>query len=408
MSGSIVLLAQRVLLVTAIITTLSTPLFAEDSDSLLGDWGGAKSALEDAGISTEAVVIGDVMGVVSGGRDKGTYQVFLYQLGAEVDTEKAGLWKDGTFLINMIGISGGPIYTRTGDFQVSSNIDGLGVDTLTLYEAWYEHSFLDGNLTVLAGLHEFNSEFYLLDYSSALLNSSFGFGPELSQIGNSTYPSTAMAARIRVQPTDDSYGMFAVYDGVPGNPNNLQGTQVILNRDDGLFFATEFGITSTEEDTLEHYYKVALGAWYRTTDFTDFAEKERSNNGGGYFIAERKILSEEDASQGLGMFVQVGATQGDRNIMGQYLGAGLHYTGLIANRDEDITTVGVAHARHGKSYTRFDETATPSETAFEFSYRAAVSHGLTIQPDIQYIINPGTDKEVDHALVVGTRLEVLF
>ena len=33
---------------------------------------------------------------------------------------------------------------------------------------------------------------------------------------------------------------------------------------------------------------------------------------------------------------------------------------------------------------------------------------LAIQPDIQYVINPGTSKSVDDALVIGTRFEIVI
>ena len=395
-------------LLLAILTLNTSIINAQESDTLFGNWRGLKDTLEESGITAEASIIGDAMGVVSGGLDKGVTQVFLYQLGTEIDTEKAGLWKDGTFLFSAIGITGGPLYDRTGDFQFADNIDGYGVDTFTLYEAWYEHSFMDGDLTLLTGLHEYNSEFYALDYAYALINSSFAFGPELSQIGNSTYPITALTARVRIQPSENSYAMFAVYDGVPGNPNNLQGTQVILNKNDGVFYAAEAGITSSEEDTETDYFKLALGAWHRTTDFTDYQERQRADTSGGYLIGERKIYNEGDSTQGLGAFFQAGVTQGDRYFIAQYFGAGLHYTGLFTGRDEDITAIGIAQARTGSAYTDFDTNAVSAETAYEISYRAALGHGISIQPDIQYISNPGLSKDLSHALVVGTRLEVSF
>jgi porin len=380
----------------------------EAPDTLFGNWGGIKDSLQESGITSEVSMISDLLGLVSGGTNKGTNYVGTYWFSASIDTEAAGLWENGTFLFSAFGLHGDPLYQRVGDYQYSSNIDGYGVDTFSLYEAWYEHSFMDGKLSVLAGIHEYYSDFYYLDYSAVLINSSFAFGPELSQIGNSTYPITALAARIRVELAENSYAMFAVYDGIPGNPNNLKGTHIDLKKSDGLFYAAEIGITSSEENTPTDYYKIALGGWYRTTNFSDYAEIERSNNGGGYLIGERKIYNEEDSSQGLGVFAQIGATQGDRNIMGQYYGAGLHYTGLIEGRDQDITSFGVAHVRSSSDYKNFDENARASETAIELSYRAAIGHGLTLQPDIQYIVNPGANKDVDHALVVGTRIQIDF
>jgi porin len=381
----------------------------QEYDALFGSWGGLKDSLLESGITIEAAVTGNIMGLVSGGLDRGIYQTFAYQLTTTIDSESAGLWSNGTFLFSGLALTGGPLHNKVGDYQWSSNIDSYGVDTLQLYEAWYEHSFMEGKLTVLAGLHEYNSDFYSLDYASTLINSSFAFGPEVSQVGNSTYPITSLAARVRIQPTENSYLALAVYDGVPGNPKNYGRTSVILEKKDGLFYAAEAGITSTEEDSVTDYFKLAVGGWYQTTNFIDYADRERSNNSGAYIIAERKILSEEsDPAQGLGVFGQFGLAQGDRNFIAQYLGAGLHYTGLICGRDLDIATFGVASAMHGDDYLNDIEGSVRAETALEASYRINLGHGIAIQPDVQYIVNPGLTTDENHAVVVGTRIDIIF
>ena len=46
------------------------------------------------------------------------------------------------------------------------------------------------------------------------------------------------------------------------------------------------------------------------------------------------------------------------------------------------------------------------ETAIELTYRARITDGLEVQPDIQYIVNPGTDPALDNALVFGIRIEL--
>jgi porin len=37
-----------------------------------------------------------------------------------------------------------------------------------------------------------------------------------------------------------------------------------------------------------------------------------------------------------------------------------------------------------------------------------VTEWLTVQPDVQYVVNPGTDPALDDALVVGLRFEIAF
>lgn len=381
----------------------------QEYDALFGSWSGLRDQWAESGVTVEAVVTGDVMGLVSGGLDRGLYQTFAYQLTATVDTAAAGMWENGTFMFSGIALTGQPLNSYVGDYQWSNNIDSFGVDTLQIYEAWYEHSFLDGDVSILFGMHDYNSDFYYLDYASVLIQSSFGFGVDVSQVTNSTYPVTSLATRLRVQPTKNSYAAFAVYDAVPGSPNNYGRTTVSVSKKDGYFYAGEVGLTSDEEESVTDYFKVAVGGWFQTTDFVDYADKERSNNGGAYIIGERKVFSEEeDPGQGLGVFGQFGIAPGSRNFIGQYIGAGVHYTGLLPCRDQDIFAAGVASAMHGNQYLDQIPDSRRAETALEVSYRFNVGHGIAIQPDVQYIVNPGLTTEQNHAVVVGTRIDINF
>ena len=46
------------------------------------------------------------------------------------------------------------------------------------------------------------------------------------------------------------------------------------------------------------------------------------------------------------------------------------------------------------------------ETAIELTYRVQAMPWLALQPDVHYIINPGTDPALDNAWVVGLRFEL--
>ena len=164
-------------------------------------------------------------------------------------------------------------------------------------------------------------------------------------------------------------------------------------------------MVSPEDGDAGDHYKLAGGYWLHTTDFEDFAGTEHSSNSGFYGIGEMALWSETDAEQGLGAFIQTGFARADRNMFRNYFGAGLRYVGLIPDRNEDVLALGVNRAQTGDAY----RTATGSdaaEIAIELTYRLALLPYLAIQPDFQYIINPGTDKNIDDAVVLSTRVEV--
>ena len=72
--------------------------------------------------------------------------------------------------------------------------------------------------------------------------------------------------------------------------------------------------------------------------------------------------------------------------------------------------LAVARAQLGRTARR---AAAPArldkhETIIELTYARAVTDWLTVQPDVQYIINPGWDPALGNALVGGVRLNFAF
>lgn len=314
------------------------------------------------------------------------------------------MWRNGTFNIYLLANSGGDPSTRIGDFQIASNIEAD--NTFKIYEAWYEHRFLDDKFSILGGLHDYNSEFYMLEYGSFFINSSFGIAPEVSQVGPSIFSTTALASRLSLQPVENTYLKAVVYDGVPGDPGEPKGTHINFDRGDGLFLGIEGALLAGKDPFESGYYKLGLGGWFHTMEFEDFNGITRDDNNGLYFIGEKNLFSEETSSQGLGMFLQLGFAETDRNQIDLYIGAGINYKGLIPNRNEDVFGMAVAHASTSDDFINANPGTDNGETAVELSYQFGITPWLIVQPDLQYIINPGMVSTVNDALVFDLRLMI--
>lgn len=390
-----------------------TPRFAtgEYGESLSAMLG-LDSALNDRGIAIEAVLTSDFLYNARGGLRRDGTILGNFDLTFELDTAKAGGWKGGTFFVYGLGNwnSGGFISDITGDLQVTSNIEAS--QAVRLYEAWYEHRFAADRFSVLLGLHDFNSEFDATEYGSMFINSSFGVSADIAQTAPSIFPTTALALRVRVQPTEDSYLLAAVYDGKPGDPYDSRRTTIKLTKDDGIFAALETGLAHGEAGRAD-YYKLGVGGWLQTAEVENFDGEFYDRNFGIYLIGEKTLFTECDGAQGLGAFVQFGYADEDRNRLAYYWGAGLRYVGLIPGRDRDEAGVAVASAWNGADFVGYSRrvASTPverTETVIEAAYRAEVLPGVILQPDLQYIINPSMDPELDNALQLGIRLEMSF
>jgi porin len=403
-------LLSILLLASVLVLTAGCLLPAQASDGpapaapyLLGGWGGQRQALEDDGLTFEGAVITEFVVTLRGGRHQGSVVLGNIDLTMALDTEQADWWPGGTFFVDLLGDVGGNPVSFVGASQVTSNIEAI--DAFRVFEAWYEHRFGQNTFSLLVGLYDYNAEFYVLDNAQVFLNSSFGIGPEVAQVGPSIFPVTALAGRIKYQPVPHIYVTAILHDGVPGDPGNPRRTNIILRQSDGLFYGLELGLTPPGDRADSRHYKVAVGAWYHDTDFEDFNTQRRSHNGGIYALGEITVWREHDLSQGLGIFGQVGHASSERNQIALYLGAGLTYTGVFPRRDSDVLGFAVAQARNSEAFLSTQPDRHRAETVLEFTYRARILSALSLQPDVQYVIHPGTNPLLENALVFTLRVE---
>lgn len=351
-----------------------------------GGWGGMRDVLEAHGASLQGLYTGEVVETFAGGalNKSGTIYHDNLDLTLNIDTGKAGLWNGGTLWLYALQNHGrDPSAAMIGDLQTASNI-AVPHDQFRLFEAWYNQDFGEGAVSLLAGLHNLNSEFYVSDYGSLFLNSSFGIGPELSaNVPSSIFPKAGLGVRLRVKPSDASYLQAAIYDG---DPATLE-----LHSAEGYLDIAEAGYSIDGSN-----YK--LGCWRHSADkIRSDSATIYSSDYGFYGVVDQELVKfGTSTSSSLGLFVQLGWVPSDRNDVTGYFGTGLHLHGPFPGRGED--DVGLAMARA--------TTHKDAETALELTYRFVANDWLALRPDFQWIFNPGGDKSMPTAKVGMLRFEV--
>ncbi len=295
-----------------------------------------------------------------------------------------------------------------GDAQGVSNIDAPRATRL--YEAWLDWASPADRFSIRAGLYDLNSEFDSIETGGLFLGSAHGIGSDFSQTGlngPSIFPVTSLALRVRTALGAGGYGQFAILDGVPGDPNDPGSNEIDLSHDDGALAVAELGWAGDD------WRKLAVGAFAYAADFAPLTNPDGppdDGNEGWYAIADRTVWRRE--STALSAFVRVGQAEERFNPFKTYAGFGASLTGFSGARPDDELGLAVAMARTGsdfKASREVDEIGTDShETAIELTYRAPVSSWLTLQPDIQYIINPGADPAHDNALAIALRFELSY
>lgn len=401
-------------------------------NSLTGAWGGLRSEWAARGINVEGVYIGEVFANADGGKDRGHDYLDLFDLRLLLDMNKLAGWSGGSVLVSAVYNGGGSIGEYVGDAQGVSNIEAPR--GFKLYEAWVQQNLRSNRWSVLVGLYDINSEFDVTQSAGLFLNSSHGIGAEYAASGFAgppIYPFPALSVRLKTLFSSSFYAQAVIADGVPGDPNDDTDNAVIIRDEEGALLAGEIGwyrlarTGSTaktkgessrarrrhigREVSADYKLKLAFGAWRYTSDFEQLrsASARSAEDNGMYVLMDWKAYREpQDDAQGLAAFLRLGSADNQASRFNFYGGAGVAYTGLISGRNEDEIGFAVAVARTS-DYTR-TTSPTPldnNETVFELTYRMQLKPWLALQPNVQYVKNPGADPALADALVVGARLE---
>jgi len=346
-----------------------------ERDAVSGSWGGLRDSLQDQGINIELTYTGEMVRNFSGGVFNRSGSVYHDNLDLQLtaDSDKLGLWHGGRWLVYGLRNHGAlPSASLIGDLHTVSNIEAA--DQFIVYQAWYEQQWLGGRLSLLAGLHDLNAEFYITEYGNLFLNSSFGIGPDISgNVTASIFPRPGLGLRLRVQPSEQVYMQAAVYDGDTATR--------AIRRAEGRMMIAEAGYVMTGGAA----YK--LGCWRHSADRL-YAGRSFSGDYGVYGTIDQPLF-EFDGSGKLGLFLQYGWVPADRNSNIRYAGGGLHLQAPIPGRDEDVLGLAVARA----------DTHLDAETTLELTYSLVLTPWLSLQPSLQWIDNPGGDAMVRSARV---------
>lgn len=386
------------------IHTRSAPPAAESGDG------------EAPAVDLSVVYAADVWRNARGGVKRGWRYLDNLDVTLTVDGGRAMGWDGATIFLYGLYNNGASLTDElVGDLQTVSNIDA-GSKAARLYEAWVEQRFADDRASVKVGLYDLNSEFDTNDSNSLFINSSHGIGPDFSQSGAngpSIFPVTSLALRADYRLADNWLVRAAILDGVPGNVDRPKRTAVKLGDGDGALVVAEL-------EYADDRTKAAVGAWRYTAKFENLLATQRAGepveqrgNVGAYLFVERKLTREAtDSAQGLSGWVRLGFADDRFNPIGHYLGGGLVYSGPFAGRDEDQVGIGVARAALARRFRRVAELAgegvADAETNIELTYRMPIAPWLTLQPDVQYVIDPGGIRGRRDAVVIGVRTEIGF
>ena len=351
----------------------------------------------------------DIAGTLSGGLAKRGRVLDDLQIFGDLDLERAVGWKNATAHFQLLDNSGGRPNEDTGSLQGVDNIE-VARQRARLFEAWVEQSFGE-KASMRAGLYDLNSEFYANESAGLLLAPAFGIGSELAATGPngpSIFPSTALAARLRVTPNPHVYAQAVALNahaGVLGDPGGVE-----TSFDNGLLLVAEAGWTGNG--------KIAAGVWRYTRKQDDLrlttpdGDPAPATAQGAYLLLERALTrGDRNAPRHATAFARLGLSDGDTTAFHGGWQAGVLVKRVFAGRPDSAFSIGLNQALLSRKYrdNALDDgrRLSGSERAIEVAYADKIGP-VTIQPDLQYVKDPGGDRALGHALVAAVRFGVAF
>ncbi len=377
-------------------------------DHASGSWFGARNTLLSHGVDFFGGMSAEVWGNPTGGIRPGATGNVLFNFGVEIDLETLAGWQGATLHNSWFAPLGRDLSAQNvgNTFTVSN---AVAYNSLYLYELWFQQ--VVGPLSVRVGQLAADTEFAGSDHGALFLNSAFGWPPFLS--GNlpnvgPAFPKGTPGARVALTPVEWLTLQSAVYQGNPyEDAANRTGTRWHIGGDNGWTWMHEAQLRWNPEGRPG---QLKLGAWTHTGRFADLLDETRTHSGnyGFYGVIDQTFWRPDpEGEAGLGWFVRAGGSPKSCNLFAFYADSGFTWRGITPSRADD--TLGLAVAWGCLSSAAREATQSRrSEVALELTYQCQVTPWMSIQPDVQWIIQPGASAEVANALVFGLRAAVVF
>lgn len=417
-----------------------------DRSNLLGDMGGLRPALGNYGITLSVNDTETLLGNPSGGVKQGATMQGLTTATLQMDTGKAFGLQGGTFNVSALQIHGRSFSPYYLDTLQTSN--GTEADNATrLWELWYDQSF-GSALDIKLGQQSIDQEFIVSKYSALFVNTMAGWPliPSANlYAGGPAYPLSSLGIRAQIKPDSNVTLLAGVFDDNPpggafdDDPQSLDAGGTKFNLNTGALFIAEAQVSATPFGQPGTY---KLGFWYDTAFFPDQAiddqglslanpasdgvAAEHKGNYSIYGVIDQTLWQPKGSSKSVNMFARIMGAPSAQNLISFFFNGGLTLTDPLPGRDNDTAGIDLGIGKVSSQAADLDRATAfytggfvpirGTETLVELTYQAQVTPWLQVQPDLQFVLNPGGGilnpdnpaERLKDAIVAGVRANVTF
>ena len=439
--------------------TPSAPLGSKEwlgGNSLTGDWSGFRNRLDERGVEFSASYTSNFAGNPVGGITQAFAYAENYTFGLLLDFGKMQVAPGLKMMISGLDRNGSNLSARHIGNQFTVQ-QVYGTQTVVFYAFYLEQSFLDDQLSLKVGRFSTGDEFAASPIYWLHMSNGIDGNPQSLPVNTafSTYPGSVWAARVRVDPDPEWFGLAGIYQATKLNLYQEHGLDWSLGSSDGILLIAQAGWTPeflkkpvasapppdgksavaaqslargktsrSPSDAPEmlglpgHYW---VGAYYSSWKYPQFNSGQTTTNSYGFYAHADQMISQETPGSEQGLTLWAAAVLSPQQNIAKLpfqVNAGLFYTGLLPSRDNDIAILGFACGNFSKDFAQ-SVTANPStphsnlpaptsEIAIELGYRYQFTQFACFQPNLQWIIRPGGSAGIPNALVIGAQINVTF
>jgi porin len=393
----------------------------------------ALADFRDAGVTFNASYMGEAAASLSGGDEHAGRYTQQIELETLLDMEHIANIPDARLQMTLNYRSGRSLSKDVlhNQFSVQELYSDPSAQILRLSQFNWLQQFADRRVTVQVGWSPVGNNFARL--ASFCKFQSFVIcghaNANTVNGGSQNGPISQWGARIKVWPTENFYVNTGVYRN---NPDGGTDGGFDLSFDhDGNYYPIELGWKRSEGAPRG---SIAIGGYYNSANTPDVYYDANhdpagltglpfllhSGRYGGYVMGEQVIHQPDPQNPARELSILGIAGMGDNATarFRQFAIAGAVYQGPLASRPDDFVSFMVAWARTNPRLSEFQRdrkqvrpdssSAQTSETLIELGLGVQATPALLLQPNLQYIVQPGGNDDRSDALVLGLHFSVNF
>lgn len=381
-----------------------------------GTLSASLNRLAARGIFLRANLINQYATNPRGGVRQGRTNIGQFNIGADLDLDRLLGFRGGSFHFTVYRDYGNGLnHDVTGTFVKQQYIYKNEFPRWHLGLFAYEQKLFGDRLDILLGRLGTTS-YYAHLASNCQFQSGVHCGvPRLinSEAGFSLLPSATWAMNVKYHTTKHTYVETGVYEVNPSTSAS-NGLDFSVANARGVTIPVEFGWTRTDPKVYPHGFEVKFGGYVSTAPINDpfyntkgqsrglhggTARQAGPNRSGVYLMADRVVWRPGPiSSRNLNIFGGIAQQLETDEIMRQQIYTGFVLTGPFASRPQDTLGLSLSYfdmtdaerdyLRDARIKAGGRGSNNPHQYTMELNYGWHAARGVTLMPNIQYIVHP--------------------